>query len=198
MPNKYRGKGRPTHKGPGRPAGWTLNQRLFVKEYLKDRNATQAAIRAGYSKKTAWCQGQVLLDKPHVQKAIAQEIEQKTKKLDITAERVLSEMARLAFAQMGGFVRLEGNTAIIDFSETTKDDMAALAEITQDEYVEGRGDDSERVRKTKIKLHDKKGALDTLMKYLKLMDGGADQQDATARATAIRDALREMKEKDGV
>lgn len=68
----------------------TPKQQLFVKEYLVDLNATQAAIRAGYSVKTAGSQAHDLLKKPEIQEAISHGATARAKSVDITAEYVLS------------------------------------------------------------------------------------------------------------
>lgn len=76
--------------------GLTAKQRLFVAEYLKDRNATQAAIRAGYSKKTANEQGARLLAKVSVAQAIAQQQKASIERTLGSADEVLSQMWQLA------------------------------------------------------------------------------------------------------
>ncbi len=75
----------------------TPKQAAFVAEYLVDRNATQAAIRAGYSKKTAGQIGDENLKKPEIRAAIDAGLAKLSGKIEITAERVLRERARLAF-----------------------------------------------------------------------------------------------------
>jgi len=67
----------------------TPKQALFVKEYLVDLNATQAAIRAGYSEKTAQVIGSENLSKPLIQAAIAEGTKARAAKVDISAEYVL-------------------------------------------------------------------------------------------------------------
>lgn len=74
-------------------------QKRFVLEYLIDLNATQAAIRAGYSKKTAYSIGQENLKKPEIQKAIQAKQNKLQNKLEITQERVLEELAQVAFSK---------------------------------------------------------------------------------------------------
>ena len=81
--------------------GLNARQRIFVKEYLKDRNATQAAIRAGYSKKTAGSIGDENLKKPEIKKAVEEGIAKLEKKLDISAERILGRIAEFAFDKKG-------------------------------------------------------------------------------------------------
>src|SRR5437879_2160483 len=76
----------------------TAKQQLFVKEYLVDLIATHAAIRAGYSQRNAKQIGYNLLAKPQVARAVAEAQAKRAEKLDITAERVLRELARIGFA----------------------------------------------------------------------------------------------------
>jgi phage terminase small subunit len=67
----------------------TAKQSLFIKEYLVDLNATQAAIRAGYSEKTAQVIGSENLSKPIIAEAIALGSKERAKKVNISAEYVL-------------------------------------------------------------------------------------------------------------
>jgi phage terminase small subunit len=78
-----------------------VRQRRFVSEYLINPNATQAALKAGYSKKTAYSIGQENLKKPEIAAALSQGEAKRAAKLEITAETVLSEMGTLGFAKIG-------------------------------------------------------------------------------------------------
>src|SRR5215510_12099596 len=75
----------------------TAKQQRFVAEYLIDLNATQAAIRAGYSRQTASEQAYENLRKPQIAAAIATGKRQQLEKADLSAERILEEFRRLAF-----------------------------------------------------------------------------------------------------
>ena len=79
-------------------AGLSPKQERFAMEYLIDLNATQAAIRAGYAKRTAGSQGHDLLKKPEIQAAIQEGRQEAEKRTDITLDRVLHELAILALA----------------------------------------------------------------------------------------------------
>lgn len=70
----------------------TERQEAFIREYLVDLNATQAAIRAGYSKKTAKETGYENLTKPHIQKAIADAIEKRSERTEITQDWIISKL----------------------------------------------------------------------------------------------------------
>lgn len=76
----------------------TAKQKRFVEEYLIDLNATQAAIRAGYSERTAHSIGHELLRKPEIQAAIAEKMAERSKRVEVTADRVLEEWWAIATA----------------------------------------------------------------------------------------------------
>lgn len=78
-----------------------LKHKAFVAEYLVDLNATQAAIRAGYSEKTARQQGQRLLTKASVAEAIRRAQEARAKRTQITADDVLESIKRIRDAAEG-------------------------------------------------------------------------------------------------
>lgn len=83
-------------------------QQLFAQEYLVDLNATQAAIRAGYSQKTARSQGERLLTNVDIAAAIKDGIQERIKKTQITAERVLLELAAIAFMDIEKLTEVGG------------------------------------------------------------------------------------------
>lgn len=136
---------------------------------MVDLNATQAAIRAGYSKKTAYSTGWENLRKPEIAEIIAERKKRQLDEAGINADRVLRELAKLGFANMGDYMRstAEGDP-YLDFSDLTDEQKAALSEVTVEDYVEGRGENAREVKRVKFKLHDKRAALVDLGKHLKL------------------------------
>jgi phage terminase small subunit len=82
--------------GGGIDVNLTAKQQLFVKEYLVDLNATQAAIRAGYSEATAKEMGYENLTKPHIKEAIDKVLNKRSEKLEISAEYVLRGLKDIA------------------------------------------------------------------------------------------------------
>lgn len=74
----------------------TPKQELFIKEYLVDLNATQAAIRCGYSEKTAYSQGQRLLKDVEIGKAVQKAMDERAEKVGISAAKVLENIERIA------------------------------------------------------------------------------------------------------
>jgi len=73
----------------------TAKQKMFCKEYLVDLNATQACIRAGYSKKTARSLGCENLTKPYIQQEVQRLKAIREKKVGLTAEKVLTDIERV-------------------------------------------------------------------------------------------------------
>lgn len=145
----------------------TAKQNRFVQEYLIDLNATQAAIRAGYSAKTADRIGPELLGKTCVSQAIEAAQADRAARTGITQNRVLRELALLGFANMRDYMTVQADgTAYVDLSALTRDQAAAIQEITVDEYTDGRGQDARLVKKVKVKLADKRASLVDIGRHL--------------------------------
>ena len=81
----------------------TEKQKRFVAEYLVDLNATQAAIRAGYSEKTAEQMGYQLLQKTSVQKAVQIAMKDRQQRTEITQDMVLDELGKVAFSKAADY-----------------------------------------------------------------------------------------------
>ena len=140
-------------------------QGRFAEEYVIDMNATQAAIRAGYSEKTAYSQGQRLLKHVEVKAAIQEATEKRSIRTQITQDRVLQEYARLAFFDPRKLFCDGGKPK--DITELDDDTAAALAGLDMQEAYEGVGESREFVGYVKkYKLANKLGALDSLGKHL--------------------------------
>lgn len=87
----------------------------------------------------------------------------------VTAARVLDEFAKLAFANMADYMRVgPGGDPVLDFSKLTRDQAAALIEVTIEDFMDGRGDDARQVRRVRFRLADKRVALVHLGKHLGL------------------------------
>lgn len=87
----------------------------------------------------------------------------------MTAEKIVAEYAKLGFANMLDYIRIQDGSPVVDMSAITRDMGAAIGEVTSEVYMERTGDDENPaapVRRTKFKLADKKGALDSLAKHL--------------------------------
>jgi phage terminase small subunit len=175
----------------------TAKQAKFVREYLIDLNATQAAIRSGYSEKTAKVIGSENLTKPDISAAISDAQAKMAEKTGITAERVLSELALLGFCNMQDYMRAGSDgDPYLDFSQLTREQAAALAEVTVEDFKEGRGKDARDIRRVKFKLADKRAALVDIGKHIGMFrdrvehtgpDGGPIQTTSKLNISGLSD-----------
>lgn len=164
--------------------GLTPKQSMFVKEYLIDLNATQAAIRAGYSKKNAGKIGPELIGKTRIAAEVQKAISKRSEKTEVTAERVIQELSKLGFSNLMNYFKLTGDgDPYIDLADLTPEQAASLTEIQVEDYVDGRGEDARAVKRVKIKVADKKGALELLGKHLGLF---TDKIDLTSGGLVIK------------
>ena len=109
----------------------TKKQKMFVAEYLVDLNATQAAIRAGYSEKNAGKIGPELLGKTRISEAIQEQMDARENRTLITADKVLEELAKIGFSNLADYIQVRRDgTAYVDLSELTREQAAAVQEIT--------------------------------------------------------------------
>ncbi len=144
-------------------------QEQFCREYLIDLNATQAAIRAGYSARSADVTASRLLGNAKVQENIARLKLARAERVEVTADAVIREMARIAFAPYRKFIRIGSDgDPFIDLREATPEDLDLIESIQCEDYLDGRGEDARTVRKVKIKMYDRQKALDGLARHLGL------------------------------
>jgi phage terminase small subunit len=147
----------------------TPKQEAFVREYLIDLNATQAAIRAGYSARTADVQGCRLLADVKVAKEIAKAMQAREKRTGITQDRVLQELARIAFFDPRDLLTEDGRPKPIN--ELSADAAAVLVgmDITEEtQPADGGGRETVGYTK-KMKLADKVAALGLAMRHLGML-----------------------------
>ena len=162
----------------------TPKQQRFVEEYLIDLNATQAAIRAGYSPKTAEQQGSRLLRNAQVARAVADGKERASKRAQLTLDQVIAELALIGFANMADYMRVgPDGDPYLDFSTLTREQAAALTEVTVEDFKDGRGEDARDVRRVKFKLADKRAALVDLGRH---MGGFKDKVEISGTLTLGR------------
>lgn len=144
----------------------------FVREYLIDLNATQAAIRAGYSPKTAKAQGSRLLTYADVKFAIEKGRTRKLGRSEITADRVLQELARIAFVKTTELMTWDEERAcFVPSTELTEDQAAAVQSVkAETTHHMDRNGDTETTIKLELKAHDKLGALREIGRHLGIKD----------------------------
>jgi phage terminase small subunit len=142
----------------------TPKQARFVEEYLIDLNATQAAIRAGYSPKTARQIAEENLSKPNIHQAISKAQDKRSKRTEITQDMVLAELAKIAFTNMADFAQWGPNgITLMSSEELTREAAAAVAEIQESTNQAGG-------TTLKFKRFDKIKALELLGRHLGIFD----------------------------
>ena len=147
---------------------------LFPKEFLVDMNATKAAKRCGYSRKTAYSQGQRLLKNVEIQKAIREGMEKRQERLEISADKWLREVAILGFSDIANYITIDEGGMIVAkmFEEMPKDSSRAL-EVCEEIRTIKETTSSEKGTETDVlnsrirfKTHSKLGALELIGKHL--------------------------------
>jgi len=134
----------------------TAKQQRFVEEYLIDLNATQAAIRAGYSTTSACVIGSENLAKPNVRASVDRALAERSRRTGINADRILRELACIGFVNVGKAVNTK--------DATLKNDTAAIASVKVKTTYTDAGETVER----EIRFHDKNKSLELLGKHLNM------------------------------
>lgn len=138
---------------------WTPKREQFCREYIIDFNGSDAAIRAGFSARTAKQQAYLLLQMPEIQARIAEVQASLAKRTEITQEMVVAEYAKIAFSDMRKFATWGPDGVIlVDSDQLSADDAACISEVSQSVTKEGGS--------IKFKLHDKVKALDSICRTL--------------------------------
>ena len=149
----------------------TKKQKRFVEEYLMDLNATQAAIRAGYSPDSARDIGCENLTKPNIKAAIDRAIAERSRRTGINQDRVIQEIAKLAFLNPVDVIDMDEATVR---GEAHRDDTACIASVK----VKNIPTDDGAITEREVKTYDKLKALELLGKHLGMftdrvkVDGG--------------------------
>jgi phage terminase small subunit len=168
----------------------TPKEQIFVREYLVDGNGTRAAVRAGYSPKTAHVAGSKLLKKAKVAQELAKLREKLCAKLDISAEKVLQGIAQLAFYDPRKFFKPDGALkAVTDLDDQT---VMALCGIDVERLYKhfGKGQAEEVGTISKIKLADRGLNLERLGRHLKLFTDKVEVTDADKVIERLRQGLK--------
>lgn len=172
-------------------------QTRFVAEYLKDLNATQAAIRAGYSIRSAHAIASENLTKPAIAAIIAEQTRQRLASTELSATRTLEEIRRVGYSDIRKVFTKGGH--LRDITELSDEEAAAVSsvEVTRQRRSKGQGEDAD-IDETlhKIKLWDKMKALDLAARHFKLLTDRievVDADDLMARLAAGRARVKAAK-----
>jgi phage terminase small subunit len=158
-------------------------QEIFIQEYLKTRNATKAAIKAGYSEKTARVQGSDLLTKPDIKARIEAEMIKLQKKHEIGRDRVVKEAAAIAFSNIKHTFR-DGSYEIKTLDELTPQQQRAIQSVEIIATKFGQV--------IKVRMHSKTQGIDLLSKLLNLYKDNSDG-DNSADASQLDELYNQIK-----
>ena len=161
----------------------TKKQKRFVEEYLIDLNATQAAIRAGYSPDTAQQIGSENLSKLVIQKEIAKAMAERSKRTGVNQDRVVLELAKIAFVKMTDIVDEHGKIK----DNASEDDLACIESIKYKESESETGSSVER----EVKISPKLKALELLGKHLGMWNDKLDVNITQPIVISGSDALED-------
>lgn len=161
----------------------TEKQQRFVDEYLIDLNATQAAIRAGYSANSARDIGCENLTKPNIQQIISERMAERSKRTGVNQDRVVQELAKIAFVKMTDIVDSQGKIK----DSALDDDLSCIESV---KYKESESDTGSSVER-EVKISPKLKALELLGKHLGMWNDKLDVNIALPVVISGDDSLED-------
>ncbi len=174
----------------------SAQQRLFVHEYLLDRNATQAAIRAGYSQKSAASQASDLLKNPKIQGLIEQRLERLTEKTELKLERVVLELHRILLADPSE--ALNENGGVLPLRDWPVNLRRAMSGLDVEELWEGRGPDRAQTGEVKkIRFWSKTEASQQLLRVLGAFKDKLEVEHTVTYSDLVVEAARRRAARQG-
>lgn len=178
--------------------GLTDKQRRFCEEYLVDLNATQAAIRAGYKEKNAYIIGHENLRKPKISEYLSREREELSQKTKVTQERIIDELASIAFAKITDYAKIIDKPIQITKNgtiELLRDESGKVINVQDIEFTltDKLTDEQKRsissLKRTRsgieLRTHNKLEALKLLGEYLGMFE--KDDNEKGVSVTIIND-----------
>lgn len=149
----------------------TIKQEAFCHAYIETGNASEAYRRTygcvNWKDKSVWEKASVLLANVKVQSRVNQLRDGIQKRHEVTVDRIVGELALLGFSNMLDYMQTQDDgTAFVDLSKLTREQAAAISEVTVESYTDGNGENARDVKKVKFKLSDKRNALVDLGKHL--------------------------------
>ena len=159
----------------GNKQNLTKRNKLFCEEYLVDLNATQAAIRAGYSPESAGSIGSELLKKPEIRARVEKALAERSRRTGVTADRVLQELGKIAFVNPIDLI--DTDTGMVR-ADASREDTAAIASVRVKVIHSEDGEGIER----EVRMADKLKALELCGKHLGMFK---DSPDSAAPVTVV-------------
>lgn len=181
---------------PTKARGLAARAARFVEQYPHDLNATQAAIRAGYSVKTAAQTGERLLRDPRVAAAVEKALRARSERAQVKGDRVVQELEHLALVDIGDIIDFTAEAPRLKASNQIPERARrAIASVKVKRYPH-KQDESEDVEIIEFKLCDKVSSLTTLMRHhgllldrVKIED--LSPEDREAKVIALLQKARE-------
>ncbi len=161
----------------------TEKQRRFAAEYLIDLNGTQAAIRAGYSARTANEQASRMLANVSIQQAISEAMAERSKRIGVNQDRIVQELAKIAFLKITDVVDREGRIK----ENASEDDLACIESIKYKHSDTETGSSTER----EVKAASKLKAMELLGKHLGMWNDRLDVNVVQPIVISGADALED-------
>jgi phage terminase small subunit len=158
----------------------------FARAILQGKSGREAYIAAGYKAAGAEANASRLIRNDKVSARIAELKGKAAEGAVATARQVLEELTRIGLANIRDYVGAHGQ--VVDVSQLTREQTAAIQEVTVDTYMDGGGENPREVKKVKFKLADKRAALVALGRHHKLFTdkfehGGKDGHPIEGRIT---------------
>lgn len=167
----------------------TKKQKRFVEEYLIDLNATQAAIRAGYSPESAYSIGSENLKKPEIRACIEKAMAERSKRTGVNQDRIIMELAKIGFLNPKDLVNFDEATVK---EEAAEEDLAAIASVRVKSFPTKDGEGIER----EIKMYDKPKALELLGRHLGMFKDKVEVSGLEEEKKKLDDILLQMRGDD--
>lgn len=164
----------------------TKKQKRFVEEYLIDLNATQAAIRAGYSPDSAGQIGEQNLKKLEISNAIAKAMAERSRRTGVNQDRVILELAKIALVNPGKVINTRNATIRED---ATEEDLAAVQSVKVKESYSDTG----RMTEREVRMSDKVRALELLGRHLGMWNDKLQVTGLEEEKSKLDDLLRQMR-----
>lgn len=164
----------------------TKKQKKFVEEYLIDLNATQAAIRAGYSPDAAGSIGSENLKKPEIRVRIEKAMAERSKRTGINQDRIIEELAKIALLNPKNLINFEEATVK---EEATEEDLAAISSIRVKCFPTKDGEGIER----EVKMYDKAKALELLGRHLGMFKDKVEVSGLEEEKKKLDDILQQIR-----
>lgn len=170
-------------------------QMAFCHEYLKDKNATQAAIRAGYSPRAAYSIGQRLLKNDEVSQTVNSLLHEISEKCVLDAERVLEELCLIGFSDLSDYMTVEpgGGVVFREWENIPTNKSRAIRRIRDRRTIREHADGTSTLvhQEISIDLHDKMKALESLGRHIGLFK----EAEPRTSGDEIRAIIEEMRER---